>query len=321
MTVVLKRLYQRFNQVRGRRIFIVPTRFGFVYAVFLILILLGAINYSNSLGHVLCFLLGSLGLVAMLHTYRNLAKIELKQAHAKPVFCGQDINFKLIFDNPSSHDNYQIEVRSKQNTPRSWNPFKMLKGYEHPHMINQLKPQQTTPVNYLLTAQQRGIFTLGRLRIASVFPLGLYSTWSYFKNNVTALVYPKPEGSLPLPNTTQQGQNFTSKHIKGLDDFSGFNRYRTGDPIHAIAWKSVAKDNVLRTKQFTSPQGGHLMLEWQAVEKIKSIEERLSQLCIWILQAEASGITYGLSLPNNVINFGYGEAHRHRCLAALALYE
>ena len=90
----------------------------------------------------------------------------------------------------------------------------MFKGYEHSQIINKLKPRQTTRINYLLPTQQRGIYRLGRLRIASVFPLGLYSTWSYFKTNYTTLVYPRPEGVLPLPKATQQGQNFTSKHIK-----------------------------------------------------------------------------------------------------------
>jgi len=321
MTLVLKQLYQRFNQVRGRRIFIVPTRFGFIYALFLILILLGAINYSNSLGHVLCFLLASLGLVAMLHTYRNLAKIELKHAHAEPVFYGQEINFSLIFDNPTSHNSYQIEVSSKQNIDRTYHPFKNFKGYSHPLLFSLFKAQQTNQFNYLLPAQQRGETTLGRLRIASVFPLGFYSTWTYFNNNYTALVYPKPEGILPLPKAAQQGQKFTSEHHKGLDDFTGFNRYRTGDPIHAIAWKSLAKDNVLRTKQFTSPQGGHLMFNWQDVIEIESIEARLSQLCTWVLQAESNGMTYGLTLPNTIIDFGHGDTHHHRCLSALALYE
>jgi len=321
VTRVLKQLYQRFNQVRGRRIFIVPTRFGFVYVVFLILILLGAINYSNSLGHVLCFLLASLGIVAMLHTYRNLAKIELKHSHAKSVFCGQEINFSLVFDNPTPRLSYQLEVSSKQDKTRSWNPFKMLRGYQYPQLIDQLKPQQTTQFNYRLAASKRGQYILGRLRIASIFPLGLYSTWSYFNTTDSALVYPKAEGSLPLPIAAQQGQNFSAKHNKGLDDFSGFDRYRMGDPIHAIAWKSLAKDNILRTKQFSSPQGAYLMFNWQDVSQINNVEKRLSQLCQWIIQAESAGMSYGLSLPSVEINYGHGKQHRHRCLAALALYE
>ena len=321
MTRIFSQLYQQFNQARGRRIFIVPTCFGFVYAGFLFLILLGAINYSNSLGHVLCFLLGSLGLVSMLHTYRNLAKIELTQAHAKPIFCGQEINFKLVFNNPIPHESYQIEISSKQNKTSSWNPFKKMAGYHHPHTLSHLASQQTTRQNYLLPSKQRGQYQLGRIRIASVFPLGLYNTWTYFNTDSNVLVYPKPEGQLFIPSPEKQGQNFKQGQQKGLDDFSGFNRYRVGDPIHAIAWKAMATDNILRTKQFTSPHGGYLMLDWQDVATLNSLETRLSQLCKWILQAESKGISYGLTLPHITINYGYGETHRHQCLTALALYE
>lgn len=321
MAQALSQLYQRFNQLRGRRIFIIPTRFGLLYVAFLILILLGAINYSNSLGHVLAFLLGSLGLVTMLHTYRNLAKIELIQATANPVFCGQAIIFSVVFDNQAHLDSYHIEISNRQYTPRSWNPFSSLMGYQHPQQLAQIKPQQTTRFSYSLPSQTRGKYALGKIRIASQFPLGLYLTWSYFPNNYMTLVYPKPEGTLPLPDATAQGQKLNSQQRQGTDDFAGFNRYRTGDPIHAIAWKAMARDDVLRTKQFSDLQGGKLMLNWQDVSQIKDVEARLSQLCKWVLQAESSGMSYGLSLPNNIINFGHGEAHRHRCLTALALYE
>ncbi|PHS25755.1 MAG: hypothetical protein COA83_04905 [Methylophaga sp.] len=321
MAQPLSQLYQRFKQLRGRRIFIIPTRFGLLYAAFLILILLGAINYSNSLGHVLAFLLGSLGLVAMLHTYRNLAKIELTQATTKPVFCGQAIIFSLVFDNQSHFDSYHIEISSKQETSKSWNPFRSLSGYLHPQQLSPLTAQHTTRFSYSLPSQQRGKYTLGKIRIASQFPLGLYSTWGYFPNNYAALVYPKPEGTLPLPDATAQGQKLNSQQQQGTDDFAGFNRYRTGDPIHAIAWKAMARDDVLRTKQFSTLQGGQLAINWQDVSQINNVEARLSQLCKWVLQAESSGMSYSLSLPNNSIPFGHGETHRHRCLTALALYE
>ena len=317
----LSQIYQQFHQLRGRRIFIIPTRFGFVYAGFLVLILLGAINYSNSMGHVLCFLLGSLGLIAMLHTYRNLAKIELMQAYADPVFCGQSVNFNLVFANPANHDSYQIEVASKQNKTRSWNPVKRLAGYDVHQLIPNLSRQQNTHITITLASKQRGKQALGHIRIASRFPLGLYSTWSYFKHNYTVLIYPKPNGNLALPNASQHGQKFNHHQQKGLDDFSGFNNYRAGDPVHTIAWKAVARDNVLRTKQFTSLQGGHLMLSWQDVAQLNDTEMQLSQLCRWILQAEAAGMSYGLTLPNTTISYGHGEQHRHRCLTALALYD
>ncbi len=321
MTRVFSQLYQRFNQLRGRRIFIVPTRFGFLYSGFILLILLGAINYSNSLGHILAFLLASLGQIAMLHSYRNIAKIEITHAHAKPVYCGNDVSFTLIIDNQSHYHHYHIEISAKQKQQRSWNPFRSLSGYSYPQPLAQLKPQQATRFSYSLPSQQRGKQPLGKLRIASQFPMGIFLTWSYFPNDYTAIIYPKPEGTLPLPNAAEHGQKINNQHQKGMDDFAGFKRYRTGDPIHAIAWKAMARDDVLRTKQFSNLQGGRLMLNWQDVAQLSDIEARLSQLCKWIIQAESAGISYGLTLPNNIIHYDHGEAHRHRCLTALALYE
>ena len=321
MTHTLSQLYHYFNQLRGRRIFIVPTRFGLVYAGFLLLILLGAINYSSSLGHVLCFLLGSLGLVAMLHTYRNLAKIELHHAFSEPVFCGEMINFTVLFDNRSHHDSYQLAVASKQVLTPTLNPLRLFQGFKHHDLIAILKAQQTTAMSINLSSTRRGHQALGRIRITSQFPLGLYTTWSYFNTNASVLVYPKPAGHLPLPIATDHGHQSNHHKHTGVDDFSGFDIYRTGDPIHAIAWKAMARDDVMRTKRFTSSQGGNVMLSWQDVAQLDNTEARLSQLCRWILHAEAAGINYGLSLATTNITYGHGKQHRHRCLNALALYE
>ncbi|MDB2705786.1 DUF58 domain-containing protein [Pseudomonadota bacterium] len=321
MTHTLRQIYQRFNQLRGRRIFITPTRFGFVYVGFLILILVGAVNYSNSMGHLLCFLLASMGIIAMLHTYRNLAKIHFKHAHAEPVFCGQIIDFTLVFDNPTHQNSYQIEIASKQKKSPSWNPFKHLAGYNYNQIISTLNKQQLTHITHSFTSQHRGKQALGHIRVASLFPVGLFNTWTYFDSLCTTLVYPTPSGSLPLPNAIEYGQQFKLSQQNGVDDFSGFNNYRSGDPIHAIAWKAMARDDILRTKRFSSPQGGHLMLSWQDVTQINDIEGRLSQLCLWVLQAEAAGMTYALTLPHIKLSHGSGIQHHHRCLTALALYE
>ena len=50
------------------------------------------------------------------------------------------------------------------------------------------------------------------------------------------------------------------------------------------------------------------------------IEARLSMLCHWVLQADRFGQSYGLRLPGTVIPPNRGDAHRARCLEALALF-
>ncbi len=52
----------------SRRIYILPTRNGLYFAVLVLAMLLGSMNYNNSLGFALAFLLAAVGLVAMHHT-------------------------------------------------------------------------------------------------------------------------------------------------------------------------------------------------------------------------------------------------------------
>lgn len=320
---VIRQLYQHFNQLRGRRVFILPTRFGVLYGCFLLLILLASINYSNSLGHVLCFLLASMGQLAIHYTYRNMAKIELLNVHADTAFLGQSIPFHLTFSNPTNHDCYQISVSSKQSASRSWNPFKNLTGYQYQQhqVLNSLTAQQATPHIIAVTSTKRGQQVLGQIRIATHFPIGLFNTWTYFNSGCAALVFPKPEGVLPLPSPKVVGLQSSGRPDKGLDDFSGFQPYRSGDPIHAIAWKALPRDNVLRTKQFSSTFSGDLTLSWQDTAELDDIEKRLSQLCRWLLDADNKGLDYGLDLPSLTVQPGQGHAHQQRCLTALALYE
>ncbi|MCF5826515.1 DUF58 domain-containing protein, partial [Pseudomonas syringae] len=56
-----------------RRIFIMPTRTGLIFMLVLVLMLLVAINYQNSLAYGLTFLLMSIGVLAILHSYRNIS--------------------------------------------------------------------------------------------------------------------------------------------------------------------------------------------------------------------------------------------------------
>jgi uncharacterized protein (DUF58 family) len=49
------------------------------------------------------------------------------------------------------------------------------------------------------------------------------------------------------------------------------------------------------------------------------MEQKLSRLCAWVLQADQQGLDYGLRLPAVDIPPGSGEAHKRQCLEALAL--
>src|SRR5690606_10109847 len=97
---------------RGR-IYILPTAFGLVYALFVFGLLLGSMNYSNSMGFMLTFLLGALYLLAMHHAHRNLLGLVVERGRMEPPFAGQQAVFTLHVTNPSPAARWAIGADSE----------------------------------------------------------------------------------------------------------------------------------------------------------------------------------------------------------------
>ena len=95
--------------------------------------------------------------------------------------------------------------------------------------------------------------------------------------------------------------------------------YRPGDAPKLIAWKALAREQGLLTKEFSATASSELWLDWDDA-RAADVEARLSVLTHWVLQAERFGQGYGLRIPGTVIAPARGEAHRTRCLEALALF-
>ena len=73
------------------------------------------------------------------------------------------------------------------------------------------------------------------------------------------------------------------------------------------------------TKQFAAEAEGSVHLDFSAL-RFHGVEEKLSQLALWVIEAERVRRLYSLRLPNTNIAPAVGEAHFHRCLRALSLF-
>src|SRR5574343_2038404 len=97
-----------------RRIFILPSRGGLLFALALVVMLLGAINYNLALGHALVFLLAGLGIGGMIHTFRNLFGLVITPGRPQPVFAGQNALFPLSLDNDRKAPRLALELEASQ---------------------------------------------------------------------------------------------------------------------------------------------------------------------------------------------------------------
>ena len=75
-------------QLKQRRIFILPSGYGVLYLVVALLLFLGGVNYENNLILALCFLMVSLFVMGILHTFRNLSALTLRAGAARNGFVG-----------------------------------------------------------------------------------------------------------------------------------------------------------------------------------------------------------------------------------------
>jgi uncharacterized protein (DUF58 family) len=74
------------------------------------------------------------------------------------------------------------------------------------------------------------------------------------------------------------------------------------------------------TKQFAAEAEGVVYFDFSALH-LANVEERLSQLALWVIEAERARRPYGLRLPGTEILPAVEQPHFHQCLRALSLFQ
>jgi len=290
--------------VPRHRVYILPTRFGYAFAVLSLVMLLAAMNYSNSMAFALTFLLVGLGLVAMHHTHGNLVNVEVRAGPVEPVFAGEVAHFEVHVHNPARRRRYSVSV--------GWPRVDVATTAD-------LSPENTSALKLPMAAERRGWLPARVFAVSTEFPLGMFHAWTWLELDMSCLVYPRPAppGREPPPARGVGGTLAGSR--PGLDEFAGLRNYQRGDTPRAIHWKSYPKLRQPMVKQFQETLDREFWLDWSELPELDA-EARLSQLARWVLEAEAQHLSYGLRLPGTRIAPSRGETHRHACLKALALH-
>lgn len=296
-------------ELNQKRIFIFPSKTGFLFVALLLLIFVNAINYKNNLLFALCFLLTSVFVTAILHTYRNFSGLKLEAGNALPKFVGDTLSLSVQLN---------AERLSRHGIEFGFNGDISVK-------MAHLEAREKTAVKIPLLAQSRGWLETPRLKLRSDFPLGIIRCWSWLYFDFKVLIYPKPvyqpykyySAMDGAGEEIDQGDATAMLSSIGMDDFRGFKSYQKGDAIRHIAWKQYAKSGELLIKEFEDTHEGSHWLDWRALSGL-DVESRLQILCGWVLQSHEDDMEFGLKLPDQVISLARGDHQRDVCLQALA---
>ena len=286
-----------------KRIFIFPSRVGLFFTLCLLVMLLTAINYQNNMSFALTFLLATLFIVAILHTYANLSGLTIRALRATPVFPGQHSEFSVQLERGGQRDHFALHLKWPDSSASTVN----------------LVERDTVQVHLHMAVGGRGWFSPGRLLLESTYPLGLLRCWTWVDLDLCALVYPQPLACPELPGLATDQGDAAATLVEGSDDFYGFRNYRYGDSLRQLHWKGLARGQGVQTKQYGAYASRSVWLDWEMFPGYGT-EQRLSHLCYWVLAFEQRGEEYGLRLPGFALAPGLGDRHRDRALQALALY-
>lgn len=287
--------------LRYRQIFILPTAFGWMLGLLMSAMLIGSLNFNNNLGLLTTFIVAGLAVLSMFLAYRNQVGLRVLRVSSRPVFAGQPLRLRVeLLDH---------EQRARQGVRVS-----------HGHSqtcVNVAAGHPATAVIDLPT-RRRGWLECGRIRIANRVPLGLFEAWSWIYPDRPGLVYPRPASPVPaLPRRGGQASQ-PDRQYEG-EEFHSLRPWRSGDPLHRIAWKASQRHGELLSRQFQAESGHDIRLRLCDAPG-RDIEEKLSILTAWVLAARRQGLHYALELPGEAIETGDDRRHHERCLKALALY-
>jgi len=302
---LLERRSPSSNRLRlsQRNIYILPTGAGFVFGLLLLILLLTAINYQNSLIYLTTFLLGSLFVATMHQTHRNLAGLEITFTEAGEGFPGTELP-------------YGARLRQTRNESIAVHLI-YEQGWEQ---IRQLEPDTVESRSLSVMGKRRGPLRLPLVRIETRYPLGLLRAWSYIRPSLEATVFPKPIAPSVASDELLSNDDGEGARMPAAGrDMPELRPWRRGDLLARVQWKRYARDRQMVVADWSAEQADPLWLDYDSFPGADT-ELRLSYLAYLIEEKSAQGALFGLRLPGVVIAPEAGPEHAKTCLRALALY-
>lgn len=293
-------------ELTQRNVYILPTRPGIMLGLTLLVLLVASINYQLNLGYLLTFLLAGSAVVGMYVCHGTLRGLRLNLAAPDPQFAGASATVSIVLTNDRASVRYGIGLAVLDGT------------HEDRWVWTDVPPLGQSRVQVAFKPQRRGLHRVPALTAETRFPLGTFRVWTVWRPAAQVLIYPAPEPfPPPLPPGEPRAGGAASAKVQSAGEFEGVRAYRRGDPLKLVVWKKAAKADELVSRDTQQAQRYELWLDY-AHAGSHGIEHRLSRLTAWVLQAERLGLDYGLRLPGEEIKPATGEAHKRRCLEALA---
>ena len=295
----LRRAESMPTRLDRRRIYVLPSGFGLLFGLLLFVMLVGALNYGNNAAVLLtCVLAGAAG-ASLFVGFRGMSGLVLARAQGDETHAGDPLQVRLRFE-PGARARAGLRLRHRDLD-----------------VAFALPANAPADVALMLEDTRRGWQRIGRVRVWTDYPLGLFRIWSWLNPDAEFLVYPALERPAP-PLPAGAGRIGEQATAGASEEHAGLRDYRPSDPTRLIAWKASVRHDSLLVRDIEHRSGEALTLDHAALRGMDG-EARIRRLAAWVVEAETAQRACTLRLPGESIGPGLGAEHRRACLRALAL--
>jgi uncharacterized protein (DUF58 family) len=286
--MLIKKLRLKLEKIG--KIYIIPTRYGLYFLLFVFILFLFSLIYGHSMAFTSTFLFVCLLMSSAVITNYNLKHIQVRSSSAK---------ITTQVDHPSE---VGLILNSLHERGAIW-----IEGYSSSNFDFEASPaielstKEKTQVKLSLRPHTRGIFQHSNWYLKTSYPIGLFTAWRPVSATLTIRVLPKSVDynivPLFLEETEMAHEHFMLVERKNDEDFYEYKPHAEGEPWRLIDWKVLAKSDVYLKKSFSADQrNGRYLFDYEKLVDLQH-EERLSQLVFWTLQAIDTKIDFVVHLP------------------------
>ena len=278
--------------VRNDRTYIVPNGAGVAFGfLFFILLFMGA-ALNRPLLQLIGFMIAIPYLSAMVQSNSNVKDLKIRILESPLAPAGATVEARVVLEQSGRGTSRKISIRVRGDSDSGR------------LMIERVAPGEPVEVRVPLGSFIRGFHPFPDLVVSSGHPIGMFHTWKRFRPELGLWIHPAPVGSLPW-------RQEPAKEEDSRLEYREHRQVGPGDSLSRIDWKRFARDKERLFRVYEDDPARKVVLSWEGVRHLP-VEEALSQMTRWLLDAERGGVEATVDAP-----FTRGPVTRHSMKAHL----
>ena len=288
---------QSLKEKNRSKIIIFPNWNGVGLGFFVFFCFLISVFYENNFGLLLSIIIFFIFFISIFVSNQNLNHLTINALDNYYIEANKNEAIDIQIVNHVNEKKLNIDLDYKNLN---------LKEINFSKKLNQLKLYDQY--------SERGIFSISRIILKSIYPFGIIRTKRYFEPKSKIVVYPKKL----KPNIDMLNEFNINLKGHANDEFEGIEDYKNGDSFSKIAWKKSIIKNKKYIKKFEEPKKENkLILNLDNYKEI-NFEDLLSYVSYIVDYYYKNKIQLTIKHRDNTFYLNQSQNSYHQILKYLA---